>query len=89
MESEISIDHESQTEAKPVLCGVLFHIDRKRDFEDVSGCLKPQGHNDAHICQTSSGKFMEWEDDYSCECGCWDDDDGKPCATYREVSNPT
>jgi hypothetical protein len=32
---------------------------------------------------------MEWEDDYSCECGCWEDEEyGGVCGVYREVSNP-
>ena len=66
-------------------CNILFPAD---DFEDVSGCLKKYAHNDVHICITKKGEYMEWEDDYSCKCGCWDEweaGDSRVCMVYRVV----
>ena len=65
-------------------CGALF---TKHDFTDVSGCLKKYAHNDAHICKTDKGEYMEWEDDYDCKCGCWDDYENDPevCMVYSVV----
>lgn len=65
------------------VCGTLF---TRSDFKDASGCLKPYAHNNAHICQTESGKYVEWEDDYSCTCGCWDDDLNNVCKVYHTLS---
>jgi hypothetical protein len=62
------------------------------DFNDVSGCLKKYAHNDAHICLTNKGEYMEWEDDYECKCGCWDEweaGDSRVCMVYRVVGNTT
>lgn len=64
---------------KPVLtesgdvdvCSIIF--ERRNDFVDVSGCLKPKGHNDHHVCRTNTGELMAWEDDYTCTCGCWEE----------------
>ncbi len=68
-------------------CSVLF---RRRDFKDVSGCLKPYAHNDFHVCKTDKGIFMAWEDDYNCKCGCWDeyeDGDNEVCMLYWQVDD--
>ena len=52
------------------------------------GCLKKDAHNDAHVQQNISGKFMEWEDDYECpdseSCECWEE--GDPCFIYGEIT---
>ena len=90
--TEDNLKNESPNDAKPVLCdvdvcGILFH---RRDFKDESGCLKPKGHNDFHVCKTDKGTLMGWEDDYSCKCGCWDDyekGDSEVCMVYWEVDN--
>jgi len=42
---------------------------------DVNGCIKPEGHNSAHISLLEDGRYIQWEDDYSCNCGCWDEGD--------------
>ena len=62
--------------AKPneQVCGTFFPMS-KFDINDGSGCLKKEGHNDAHICREKNGNYTEWEDDYECDCGCWDDED--------------
>lgn len=60
------------------LCGITFP---RNDFKDVTGCLKPLGHNDSHICKTESGQTVEWESDYKCDCGCWDEG-GISCVVY-------
>ncbi len=67
------------------VCSTHFH---KNDFKDVSGCLKPNGHNDFHVCRTDNGTLMAWEDDYECKCGCWDDyeeGDDEVCMVYWNV----
>lgn len=67
-------------------CGTLFP---REDFKDDTGCLKERAHNDAHVCKTPYGKLIKWEEDYECDCGCWDDleDDGDtPCIVYFEVN---
>lgn len=88
MENQEIINEEKGNDVNHVLCGVIFH--RPNDIDDISGCLKPFAHNDAHICKSSDGKYYEWEDDYECKCGCWDECEGsngmeKPCAVYSEV----
>ena len=40
--------------------------------DDVSGCLKSANHFDGHLSLLKNGKIVEWEDDMTCECGCWD-----------------
>jgi hypothetical protein len=57
------------------------------DFKDISGCLKPHGHNDEHVCRTNKGELMAWQDDYECTCGCWEEDDGHPCMIYWKVDD--
>jgi len=69
---------------KAKTCGILFPS-RHNDFKDESGCLKGIAHNDAHIYLAKDGKYYEWEDDYSCKCGCWDDDDDDVCMVYNVV----
>lgn len=66
------------------LCSILFP---SNDFEDDSGCLKPSGHFDHHVCRTIDGKLMAWQDDDECICGCWDDIENDPnvCMVYWEV----
>lgn len=64
-------------------CNVVFCRD---DFADTTGCLRPAGHLDAHICRTSGGGLVAWENDESCDCGCWQDDDGNVCIVYWPVS---
>jgi hypothetical protein len=66
-------------------CSCLFTYN---DFRDISGCLKPHAHNDAHVCENDKGEYIEWEDDYSCKCGCWDDyeaGDSRVCIVYSVV----
>lgn len=90
--TKVNLKSKSPNDAKPVLCdvdlcGTLFH---RNDFKDESGCLKPNGHNDFHVCKTDKGKLIAWEDDYDCNCGCWDDyekGDGEVCMLYWEVDN--
>lgn len=69
---------------KKIVCGSIF---TRTDFEDISGCLKPNGHNDYHVCKTKDGDFVAWEDDYNCKCGCWDDyeNDEEVCMVYWKV----
>lgn len=68
------------------VCGTIFT--RINDFEDHSGCLKPSGHYGAHVCRTKQGGLMQWEDDYECTCGCWDDEDDfeNCCKTYSPIT---
>lgn len=70
-----------------MICGIIFP---RNDISDVTGCLKLEAHNDAHVCQSSDGNYYEWEDDYNCTCGCWDEfekTDGleKPCVIYSKI----
>lgn len=59
---------------------------RQNDVDDSSGCLKKSGHNDPHICITKEGDYVEWQDDYNCGCGCWDDAWGDPCGIYSIIN---
>lgn len=68
-------------------CGILFL--REHSHVDNHGCLKPHAHNDSHIFLDHAGRFIEWEDDYACKCGCWDDyDKGDPnvCGVYQDIT---
>lgn len=67
-------------------CGTIFS---RKDFIDDSGCLKPNGHNDFHVCRTESGELMAWQDDEDCTCGCWDDEDdlNNVCKVYWRVES--
>jgi hypothetical protein len=66
-------------------CSILFNRD---DFKDVTGCLKPYGHNDHHVCKTSDDKLIAWEYEYGCQCGCWDSDEYTDvCIIYWEVES--
>lgn len=65
------------------VCHILFC---RSEFNDITGCLKPSAHNDHHVCRTSDGRLMAWEDDYECNCGCWDDEEyDSVCRVYWEV----
>lgn len=73
--------------SKDSLCGILY---TRNDFKDPDGCLKPHAHNDHHICRTSDGNLIAWEDDYGCKCGCWDQyekGDCEVCMVYWEVKS--
>lgn len=74
-------------EPKYERCNIIFP---ENDFKDTDGCLKRNGHNDHHVCRTPDGKLIAWEDDYECNCGCWDDyelGDSRVCMLYWEVKN--
>jgi hypothetical protein len=72
------------------LCGILFPY--LHDVKDANGCIKPHAHNDAHVFKTEDGEYCEWQDDYTCTCGCWDEWEqyGEPvCCVYTILStNP-
>lgn len=66
-------------------CSVLYP---HSEFNDSHGCIKPYAHNDAHIFLTDDGRKIQWEDDYKCDCGCWndfDEGDGDVCIIYSEI----
>jgi alpha-tubulin suppressor-like RCC1 family protein len=66
-------------------CNILYP---KNEIADVSGCLKEYAHNDHHICRAEDGSLWAWEDDYTCNCGCWDEyekGDNDVCRVYWEV----
>ena len=70
-------------------CTILFPSD---DFDDVSGCLKEECHNDSHVCKDKYGILYEWEDDYGCQCGCWDEWErsngmSHPCMIYSKITD--
>lgn len=69
-------------------CGIISDIVW---IGDKTGCIKPEGHNDEHICLGSDGKYYCWEDDYNCTCGCWDEWEESSgmegvCKVYNELS---
>lgn len=67
-------------------CGILYPGD---EFKDHDGCIKPHAHNNAHVFNLPDGRQVEWEDDYSCKCGCWDEweDSGEQvCLVYRIIT---
>lgn len=66
-------------------CSCIYPRD---EFKDTTGCLKETCHNDEHLCLSDEGKYMGWQDDYSCNCGCWDEYEKSgetPCLVYREI----
>lgn len=69
------------------ICGILApnHLS---GHKDEYGCLKKHAHIDNHVFKDQNGKLISWEEDFSCECGCWDKyDAGDPdvCVLYIEV----
>ena len=71
-------------------CGILFNY--PRDMNDSHGCLKKDCHlSEGHIFRNDQGKLIYWQDDYSCNCGCWDDidspGDNRVCGIYYEVDS--
>lgn len=69
------------------VCGILF---QGHEFTDTNGCIKPDAHNDFHVCLTDEGKNMAWQDDYDCKCGCWENYDNAPdevCKIYWEIKS--
>lgn len=66
-------------------CGILFN---RIDFNDITGCLRPNGHNDSHLCKSSEGRFIAWDYDYYCRCGCWNTDDfNDVCIIYSDITD--
>lgn len=65
-------------------CNIIFD---RSDFKDISGCLKENGHIGPHLCRNELNELVEWEFDYSCTCGCWDDDDdyNGGCILYKII----
>lgn len=55
-------------------CGIHFNGGVGYPIDD-NGCIKKMGHNDAHVFIDKEGNTIEWQDDYKCKCGCWDDED--------------
>lgn len=68
-------------------CGIISHLDDQA-ICDKDGCLKPDAHNDAHVFKNADGIYVEWEDDYGCKCGCWEDEDDllNVCKVYRYLT---
>lgn len=69
-------------------CGIIAH-GFEPAFADENGCHKEEGHHDHHECVTTDGRKIAWEDDYNCNCGCWDDYDNDPdvCKIYWEIKS--
>lgn len=73
-------------------CLILFPSDfRIHEHEDKNGCIKPEGHLDAHVFIDHNGDRIEWQDDENCNCGCWDlsFDEDNICKTYQNLGKPT
>lgn len=69
-------------------CSILFPQYSACEPKDISGCIKENGHLDAHLFKATDGRFIEWEYDDECDCdSCLNDEDGQ-CIIYDEV-NPT
>ena len=71
------------------VCGILAPMVLSGHI-DEDGCIKECGHNDNHIFKVQNRKLISWEDDYSCQCGCWDsyeDGDNESCVVYYEIEN--
>jgi hypothetical protein len=66
------------------LCNILCPI---VELIDKNGCIKKEAHNDSHIFVSPDGSHIEWEDDYSCKCGCWDDESDlkNVCKIYKKL----
>lgn len=65
------------------VCGNKFH---RNEFNDVSGCVKPHGHHDAHQCHDDNGVTYEWEYDLTCDCeDCNSDDIHDWCIVYKKI----
>lgn len=66
-------------------CGILFQRNSPVEPKDEHGCILEDAHNSAHVFKDDQGRLIEWEDDYSCTCGCWDDAEGGVCMVYRVI----
>lgn len=64
-------------------CGLIFPSHGYSDPKDKQGCLKPNGHLDKHLFESSDGEWVEWEENADCTCGCWEDEE--PCLVYRTI----
>jgi len=68
-------------------CGIYFwDYDY---FKDTTGCLKEYGHEGGHLFKDNMGRLIEWEDDFTCNCGCLEDDDDliNICKIYKEIKD--
>jgi hypothetical protein len=66
-------------------CTILFPR-HEPGISDTGGCLRQYAHFGPHVFRNANGKLIAWEDDYSCKCGCWDEEDyADVCGVYREV----
>ena len=53
-------------------CGILFT--HSFTTKDTTGCVRDGLDNhDKHLFKDEQGRWVEWEFDYSCDCGCWDE----------------
>lgn len=64
-----------------------FSLYPNDEFKDSDGCIKPDGHDDAHVFRNEYGKLIKWEDDFNCtqKCDCWEE--GGNCLIYREIED--
>lgn len=73
-------------------CGII--VPRQEDLvgprEDgyLAECILPDNHSscgiDCHVVLTPEGKYLEWKDDWGCDCCNWNTD--QRCYTYHEIT---
>jgi hypothetical protein len=69
-------------------CGII--VPRRRDIlgegsdEYLPECIRGRGHRGPHVFLTPEGKYIAWEDDWSCGC-CKPEEDDR-CYTYGEIT---
>ena len=73
-------------------CGLLFPTDRNdHSITDNEGCIKTGCHDKHVFVNEQTGKMIEWEYDYGCDCGCTDDIENNSndvCIIYSEIITP-
>jgi hypothetical protein len=67
-------------------CDILMPQWCSIGYKDETGCIKPHAHNDSHIFIDKNGYYIEWEDDYNCTCGCWEEyDSSNTCKILKNL----
>ncbi len=69
---------------------LLPWLDSRMNIEDICSteCLRAAPHRDGrHVFKTPDGRYMAWQDDYSCDCcGVDDDEAGDRCFIFVEIT---
>lgn len=70
-----------------MICAII--VPRQEDIvgcrdDYLAACIRESGHRGPHVIMTPEGKYVAWEDDWTCGCCSPEEDDR--CYTYWEIS---